>query len=153
MAGHAELGLLEPAVAVASEGTGHTPIESTGGVTILSDGNTASFHLNGVHSAATKSLSVMDAENSGVSVSSISFPSSQNEDIAPESVSVLIVFYSPFIPHIKSYTALTTQNSPKHTFLRNYFNYLDQNPLKLFLLNLLFLILMPTKPLKSIAVK
>jgi len=150
MAGHPEHSLLGPATSVASEGMADTPIESTGGVTSLSDGNSLSLCLNGDHSAATQPPSVVDSDIPGVSVSSVSFPSSQNEDLASEAVSVLIVFYFPFIPHIKSYTALTIQSSPKHSLLHTN---LDQKPLKPFLLSPLFLILMPTKPLRRIAVK
>jgi 20S proteasome subunit alpha 6 len=105
MAGQAEHNLREPA--------GQIPIESAGGVTNCSDGNLVSLHLNGDHSAATKPPSAVDALNHPgqtdvesampeISISSVSFSSSQNEDLASEAVSVLIIFYFSFIPHVKS---------------------------------------------------
>lgn len=150
MAGQAEHNLREPAT---SEGTGQIPIESAGGVTNLSDGNLLSLHLNGDHSAVTKTPSVVDALNHPghadvesatpeISISSVSFPSSQNADLTSESVSVLIIFYFSFIPHVKFYTALTIQSSPKSSFLLNNLRNLDQNLLKAFPPNPLFLILM-----------
>jgi len=157
MAGQAEHNLRESAT---SEGTGHIPIDSTDGVTNLSDGNLLSPHLDGDHSAVTKLPSAVDTLNHRVdvastmpeiSISSVSFPSSQNEDI--ESVSVLMIFYFSFIPHFKFYTALTFQSSPKSSFLLNNLSNSDQNPLKPSLPIPLFLILIRTKPRKLITVK
>lgn len=161
MAGQAEHNLREPAT---SEGTGQIPIESGGGVTNCSDENLLSLHLNGDHSAATKPPSAVDALNHPgqtdtesampeISISSVSFSSSQNEDLASEAVSVLIIFYFSFIPHVKFYTALTIQSSPKSSFLLNNLRNLYRNLLRPFLPIPLFLILMRTKPLELITVK
>lgn len=150
MVGQAEHNLREPAT---SESTGQIPIESAGGVTNLSNGSLSSLHLNGDHSAVTKPPSVVDALNhSGhadvesatpeISVSSVSFPSSQNEDRASESVSVLIIFYFFIDSSRQNYTALTIQSSPKNSFLLSSLRNLDQNLLKAFLPIPLFLILM-----------
>lgn len=123
MAGQAEHNLREPAT---SESTGEIPIESTGG----SDGNLLSLHLNGDHSEATKSPSAVDALNHHghtdiesplpeISISSVSFSSSQNEDLASESVSVLIIFVFHLFLTSNFYTALTIQSFPKSSFLSN----------------------------------